>query len=73
MNHVRDRALRSGEGGEVCFTVAPLPVGAGRGRSSGGFSALFTLSREMDEKRIERDVRGVGSSIVSQINLFFTM
>ena len=53
--------------------VAPLPVGAGRGRSSGGFSALFTLSREMDEKRIERDVRGVGSSIVSQINLFFTM
>ena len=61
------------EVGEVRPAVAPLPVGAGRGRSSGGFSALFTLSREMDEKRIERDVRGVGSSIVSQINLFFTM
>lgn len=39
--------------------VAPLPVGAGRGRSSRGLSARFTLSRETDEKRIERDVRGV--------------
>jgi hypothetical protein len=47
------------EVGELRPVVAPLPVGAGRERSSSGFYAWFTLSRETDEKRIERDMRGV--------------
>jgi hypothetical protein len=38
---------------------ASLQVAAGRGRSSSGFSARFTLWRETGEKRIERDVQGV--------------
>jgi hypothetical protein len=59
------------EVGEVRPAVAPLPVGAGRGRSSGGFSALFTLSREMDEKRIERDMRGVRGVVSNLDGIFF--
>jgi hypothetical protein len=50
--------------------VAPLRVAALRERSSGGFSARFTLWRETGEKRIERDVQGV-RGVVSNLDGFF--
>jgi hypothetical protein len=56
MNHVRDRALRSGGGGGVRPADAPLRVAALRERSGVGFSAWFTRARGTVEKRIERDV-----------------
>ena len=56
MNHVRDRALRSGGGGGVRPADAPLRVAALRERSGVGFSAGFTRARGTVEKRIERDV-----------------
>ena len=59
MDRVRDRAMGSGGGGGVAPCCRALAGRCGRGRSSGGFSAWFTLWRERGEKRIERDMRGV--------------